>query len=261
MIPGFFSAAAMGSFSPPTWTPADVTTQLWYDANDASTITIAGGEVSEWRDKSGNARHMNGGILGFRPTLIAGGLSGKNTIRFAGTNDSMISNGAPLSGLLQNVNGYLIGIVRKHTTVPTVARTIIVISVSGSGNARAVVEGGRTSGKTGAGGRRLDAGSFQSVPSTTNIGSGFDVVTVHVDFSSTLCQIYLNGLLDASEASFQSSGLTSNTTPNRVVLGANGGQNADWFAGDIAEIVVMNGVQTSLVRQDMEDYLAYKWGL
>ncbi len=39
------------------WSPDEITTAAWYDASDAATITQAGGKVSEWRDKSGNARH------------------------------------------------------------------------------------------------------------------------------------------------------------------------------------------------------------
>lgn len=41
------------------WTPADITTDVWLDADDSSTITESNGTVSEWRDKSGNSRHAN----------------------------------------------------------------------------------------------------------------------------------------------------------------------------------------------------------
>ncbi len=34
------------------WTPADITTQIWYDASDVSTITETGGRLSIWGDKS-----------------------------------------------------------------------------------------------------------------------------------------------------------------------------------------------------------------
>ena len=43
------------------WTPANggVPTALWLDADDATTITKDGGNlVSQWNDKSGNARHV-----------------------------------------------------------------------------------------------------------------------------------------------------------------------------------------------------------
>ena len=41
------------------WTPASLTNLLaWYDASDYSTITQAAGQVSQWRDKSGNGEHI-----------------------------------------------------------------------------------------------------------------------------------------------------------------------------------------------------------
>tara|TARA_R110002020_G_C16159245_1_gene763264 strand:- start:433 stop:1119 length:687 start_codon:yes stop_codon:yes gene_type:complete len=40
------------------WTPADITTELWYDPSDASTITESSGNVSQMDDKSGNARNL-----------------------------------------------------------------------------------------------------------------------------------------------------------------------------------------------------------
>jgi hypothetical protein len=45
----------------PTWTPADLTDlYAWYDASDASTLTLRTSQFAQqWRDKSGNARHLN----------------------------------------------------------------------------------------------------------------------------------------------------------------------------------------------------------
>jgi len=40
------------------WTPAQLTTEAWYDAADEDTITESGGAVSQWDDKSGNDRHV-----------------------------------------------------------------------------------------------------------------------------------------------------------------------------------------------------------
>lgn len=50
-------AVTVSSADAQPWTPAAITTALWLDAADSSTITLNGSTVSEWRDKSGNARH------------------------------------------------------------------------------------------------------------------------------------------------------------------------------------------------------------
>jgi hypothetical protein len=68
MTLGVDDQAFLGCLMPPAfWSPADITTALWLDAADASTVTMANGAVSEWRDKSGNARHANQGTAARRP--------------------------------------------------------------------------------------------------------------------------------------------------------------------------------------------------
>ena len=49
------------------WTPAEITTALWLDAADADTITLNGSNVSQWNDKSGNARHVSQSTSGNQP--------------------------------------------------------------------------------------------------------------------------------------------------------------------------------------------------
>jgi hypothetical protein len=60
--PGIGFGLARGRPATPSaalWTPAALgaSLALWLDADDASTITLNGGKVSQWNDKSGNARH------------------------------------------------------------------------------------------------------------------------------------------------------------------------------------------------------------
>jgi hypothetical protein len=78
-----FLAAVAGGAAP--WTPANITTALWLDAADASTITESGGAVSQWNDKSGNARHAIQTTPGNRPTVSTAALNGKNVIEFNGS--------------------------------------------------------------------------------------------------------------------------------------------------------------------------------
>lgn len=68
----------------PLWTPAQVSTQLWLDQSDISTITFASldnAQVSQWNDKSGNNRHAIQGVSDSQPILSQGGVS------FDGTDD------------------------------------------------------------------------------------------------------------------------------------------------------------------------------
>lgn len=50
------------------WTPSEITSTLWYDAKDESTITEVSGKVSQWNDKSGNDHHATQATPADRPT-------------------------------------------------------------------------------------------------------------------------------------------------------------------------------------------------
>lgn len=55
---------------------------LWLDASDASSITDSSGLVSQWNDKSGNARHMTQATGGLQPSTGVVTQNGLNVLRF-----------------------------------------------------------------------------------------------------------------------------------------------------------------------------------
>ena len=67
-----------------TFTPLDLSPALWLDAADATTITASSGAVSEWRDKSGNARHVSQGTAARQPTTGTRTQNGLNVLDFDG---------------------------------------------------------------------------------------------------------------------------------------------------------------------------------
>ena len=72
------------------WTPANITTALWLDAADSSTITESSGAVSQWDDKSGNSRNATQSTSANRPVFAATGLNSKQSINFDGDGDNLV---------------------------------------------------------------------------------------------------------------------------------------------------------------------------
>lgn len=68
------------------WTPANFgsSLSLWLDGSDNSSIISSSSVVSEWRDKSGNNRHLLQSNSVNRPLKLS------NTIRFDGSNDNLV---------------------------------------------------------------------------------------------------------------------------------------------------------------------------
>jgi hypothetical protein len=72
------------------WTPANIATALWLDANDASTLTLNGSNVSEWRDKSGQNTHAIQATAANQPAYSATSFFGKPALTFDGSNDTLV---------------------------------------------------------------------------------------------------------------------------------------------------------------------------
>ncbi len=66
------------------WTPASLADglALWLDASDASSFTLASGAVAEWRDRSGNGRHVSQATPAYRPTRVDGVVNGNSVVRW-----------------------------------------------------------------------------------------------------------------------------------------------------------------------------------
>ena len=73
------------------WTPALISTALWLDAADATTLfttnagsTVAtnGSAVGRWNDKSGNNRHATQATSANRPSCLTGALNGRQGVQF-----------------------------------------------------------------------------------------------------------------------------------------------------------------------------------
>jgi hypothetical protein len=69
----------LGEFASNLWTPIQITTSLWLDGADSSTITGTS-TVSQWRDKSGNARNATTAVRS--PSLLLNAQNGLSAISF-----------------------------------------------------------------------------------------------------------------------------------------------------------------------------------
>ena len=86
------------------WTPAALGASLamWYDASDASSITHSSGVVSQWNDKSGNARHLAESNNTYKPTYTANILNGYGGINFY-LNKGLFSTANPVVGYVATI--------------------------------------------------------------------------------------------------------------------------------------------------------------
>ena len=211
-------------------------------------------QVSQWRDKSGNLRHVSQGVAVNQPTYNATGLNGKPVLSFNHLNDQFLSN----TGTFTLSGGAVLAFVARHSD----------ITMSGNfSTARASHPVSWTSFTTFANHLPADGTSLlQQWASSTASSSrvvlqdGVPVAMVphvwlEVQSGSTLAG-GIDGTMLTPDA------VTINN-PLEVVIGSGGrftGLN-QFFDGDLAEVVAIGSNLSTDDRQRLEGYLAWKWSL
>jgi hypothetical protein len=222
------------------WNPSMITTALWLDAADTSTVTTVSGAVSQWNDKSGNGRNATEATN--RPALTSSALNGKNAVTFDGTNDLLTIN----SSFLATTN-LLIACVAKENNGGFGG---IITSKSGNlsdGSPALNINSSRV--------YEFDPGAISPITSTTT-GVAWRLIAGQI-LSATSSLIAIDGTTEATSSSAVSFASTDPTT----VLGKYRVGDLNFGAFNLAEIVVLTAGSTLGSRQKLEGYLAHKWGL
>jgi len=251
--------------------PDQLRTALWLDAADLSTISVAPG-VSELRDKSGNGRNFAQGTGGAQPTLTPNGLNGRNVLSFNGSQWLTSVNTAATWNFLHNSNGSSIfavwkagniadpsaiyGLMGTNTGLSGITGFYIVYDdrVGSSRNNRVLTQVSRgVSGNSAAQVQTADGAHPANVPtiisfiSDPNNGTAANRGFLRINRTLTQTNVDTSAPV-ATDASFA------------LQVGAVG-NNALPLVGYIAEIIVLAFIASTRVRQQIEGYLAWKWGL
>lgn len=263
--------AGIGSIvSPPPasgfWTPANIVTQAWFDADDAGTITIATG-VSQWDDKSGNGRHVSQGTAANQPAYNSTQLNSKPVLTFDGSNDVLQRTGG-VTGLMQAIGQAAVYIVYRQTSTPIAGSSDCIYTVTDNAGTsyRAISYQTGSPPETGGNGLRV-VGARVDGAATSNVLTLYPIPAFNLwhiksdlfDYSNSDLLPFQNGSALTGSASFSTDGAISDTAAANLGIGCDnaGGQP---ITGDIAEIIITHNTRTRQ-RLLIEGYLAHKWGL
>jgi len=236
------------------WNPSMLSTALWLDAADASTITESGGAVSQWDDKSGNGRNAVQASSGSRPAYTANALNNKNVLTLDGTDDFMtVAHAASLNA---QISPSTVAIVYKK-----------------SAGFRLLQK------KDGFGGAETDSWFFDdsailSVGGayTTLYSSNQDTWQIDVGvWNGSTIKHWRNGskleATDVFNGTLVNGEVDPTTTPasnsDDLYIGKrlNPSGTSGIMLGQIAGILICNSVLSTLDRQKLEGYYAHQFGL
>lgn len=229
------------------WTPAEITTELWFDASDNSSITLNGSTVSQWNDKSGNDRHVVQNTGNNQPLVISSGLDGKNVLQFDGAND-FLRHTPSTPFALNSVSIFAIFKVNGSTTY---IRPPLLLDYSNTGrpvdryNSTIHLDGG------------FPSSSFNL---STSLSSFFIYELTAINNAGG---IGVHQVIERSNGVQVSSkfGAATWSTANQTINIGMRYDNATSLNGQVAEIIVVADTVSTIIRKKIEGYLAHKWGL
>jgi hypothetical protein len=218
------------------WTPTEITTAAWYDASDADTITKNEFDsVSAWADKSGNDRHATQGTGSQQPTYSTWqGLPAVQIVR-TGASGDVLPTAANIIGTTDDF------------TIVSVLTSNISRGADSSG------AGWSISNSDTGGSIVLTSGGATQYNATTTAGN---LVVLQLDQNDTQkLRAWTNGQ-NFVETSAPKTDLRTST--KYFQLGTSNGIST---AGYIGEVLVFTSAINTELRQRIEGYLAWKWGL
>ena len=255
------------------WTPALISTALWLDAADASTVTADGSNlVSNVNDKSGNGRNFTASG-GARPTYSTSTLNSKAVFTFGGSQFLTSTSAASTCNFLHNPNGStvvavwkagnssdpnaLLGLCGTSTTPSTNIGLALFyddrVSAARQNKIVSVIQKG-VSGESAA----ANVSADEAMPANaavilSHIGDPGNATAA----SRSSLRINAGSAIELNTSTFAP---TSNSASFTLELGSTG-NNVFPLTGYIAEFIVLASIASTNTRQRIEGYLAHKWGL
>ena len=218
---------------------------MWFDAADSNTITLSSGSLTQWNDKSGNGRNLTA-VSGYANATVSSAFqNGLNVFNFSG-------NGlyrAAANSAVYPLDAYIIVALKSLTA----QSDVLSIGPTNADNFNSLIfsEGTQSRWKNGS------SYGVRNVFSTTDeTSTGFLLIQWSIANNNYLLR--RNGILLAQSSSFTYS------LPGGSIFQV-GFRHTDItaanFSGYIGEIVVFNSQLGDSQRQQIEGYLARKWGI
>lgn len=238
--------------------------ESWWDASDASTITLDSGRVAEFADKSGNGRHAANSSSGStQPTYVEAARNGRNVVRFASASSQVLnvpSSTAMYNFLHNGTPSYIVGVVSF----------IAPNSLSGwLGNGRSF---GSAEGiaffyddRPGVGASNRAQARIKNVASiATNDALPPDeplVIELALNaVSTTPLSLRVNGGSSVDSVNEPPAAPRTLDASSNFQIG-NIGLNEIYANGDFCETMIFSNQPTESERAVIRNYLAQKWGV
>lgn len=209
---------------------------MWLDGADAASITLDGSNnVSQWSDKSGNGRHATQGTTLNKPSYTSGGMvNGIIVPSFNGVNHWMATSGA---------------------TSISQPNTMIAATKVASGFINPPIFDSLSASR-----QYVSFSNATTVNAYANLQITGTVASI--TGRAAQCTAIFNGAsstLRFDRATVATGNVGTSTLGAEITVGSNRFQSALW-KGEIAELLIYSKALSTTERDQVENYLATKWG-
>ncbi len=235
------------------WEPSCLTSTslaMWLDSTETATMTVSGGKLSNWTDKSGNSRTVTQGTGGNQPTYSATGIgTGYPGIVFNGTTTYLSR-----ASFAYSLGSAQVLAVVKGTAAGT--NTYLVSEGDTTANGYYGILGASTTNAVTAKIRKDSGFALNNPTSSSAMLDGTAKVVMSSD-AGTSWTPYSNGTAGTTTAYTRGT-----TTLSNFAIGGlySGGAMASYMNVTLGELFITNGVLSTTNRQKLESYSAHKWG-
>lgn len=221
------------------WTPEVISSSLWLDSEDSSSLTFNGMTISQWRDKSGNNRHATQTTAAYQPYYEVNGISGKPCLnynldghRLALDSNISITDNMSVFSVFRRASSGIWSIDVGGNQINNRPHGFIwgTTNFMYNGLGTGIIDDSIFAGN------RLESGNFIAQTRRT----------------SSIAQVWVNG----TKVGADKTPLTTSSTLNWI-----GYRTVQSHNGFLGEVVIINNDITTEIRQKMEGYLAHKWNL
>ena len=236
--------------------PTDISNCIvWLDAADKNTITLTGSNVTQWNDKSGNANNFTNGTS---TLTYASTLNGLNII--TGTN-SAINNSLVSPSITRDGLNHSYFYVYKYPASGTTANRTIIFNglefMGHSGSTTPYLENNpNNNGLSGTQYWYYTTGAPFASGDAFFGGNTFICACVRQNGIYTISSNGNTASGNASANGISNGSLAKNATSGQFAIYTGNGTS-----GSLAEVIVYNSGLTVPERQQIEGYLAWKWGV
>lgn len=255
MIPGIVGQGRAGGGGGGTlWTPADITTALWFDADDAGSFTLTGSDIDQWNDKSGNNRHATPPTA-TKPTRTASGINSMGSVVFGSGTDPLLT---PTFANPSATDGLTVALVARRVGQPVNFSHLLC---KGAVNVVWSAFWANTSQSNISYWRSNTAAGNTVATAASAVADATDYVWSYWMNNPSGMEQYRHGSLVATLATSGSNRPPASTSALTIGSSPDGTYALNRFQGQIGEIVLVHSDVTATTRQLLEGYLAWKWGL